>query len=76
MHYVKSGTNAYAEAAIPLASPFPTTFNIPDASHNAGGPGNAIAAVSSAMPISAVKARVRGEQPTRARTYADNPRLR
>ena len=37
MHYIASGGSAYAEAAIPLAAPFPTTFNIPDANHNAGG---------------------------------------
>lgn len=37
MHYVGSGASTYAEAAIPLASPFPTTFAIPDANHNAGG---------------------------------------
>ena len=37
MHYVNSGTNAYAEAAIPLAAPFPTSFNLPDVNHNAGG---------------------------------------
>lgn len=37
MHHVTSGASAYAEAAIPLAAPFPTTFAIPDASHNAGG---------------------------------------
>lgn len=37
MHYVNDGGSLYAEAAIPLAAPFPTTFNIPDANHNAGG---------------------------------------
>ena len=37
MHYVTNGGNAYAEAAIPLAAPFPTTFDIPNASHNPGG---------------------------------------
>lgn len=37
MHYVTSGVSAYAEAAIPLAAPFPTTFSIPDPNHNPGG---------------------------------------
>lgn len=37
MHYVTSGSNRYAEAALPLAAPFPTNFAIPDASHNVGG---------------------------------------
>jgi len=37
LHYVRSGAAFYPDAAIPLAEPFPTTFSIPDASHNPTG---------------------------------------
>jgi hypothetical protein len=37
MHYVPSGTTRYAEAAIPLAAPFATTFSIPDTNRNPSG---------------------------------------
>ncbi len=40
LHYVTSGSTYYAEAAIPLASPFPTTFNIPDIYHNPSSSAN------------------------------------
>lgn len=34
LHYVQSGSNYYADAAIPLAAPFPTSFAIPNPDHN------------------------------------------
>lgn len=37
LHYVTSGITRYPEVAIPLFSPFPTTFNIPDTNHNPSG---------------------------------------
>ncbi len=37
MHYVTSGSYKYSEAAIPLFSPFSTTFSIPDANRNVDG---------------------------------------
>jgi hypothetical protein len=37
MHYVPSGSARYAEAAIPLAAPFATTFSIPDTNRNPTG---------------------------------------
>ena len=37
MHYVTSGSARYAEAALPMVAPFPTTFSIPDANHNSTG---------------------------------------
>jgi len=37
LHYVRSGSLYYPDAAIPLYSPFPTSFNIPDPNHNSLG---------------------------------------
>ena len=37
LHYGLSGSTYYPDAAIPLAAPFPTSFAIPDASHNPAG---------------------------------------
>jgi hypothetical protein len=37
LHYVRSGSHLYPEAAIPLAAPFPGTFDIPDRDHNPDG---------------------------------------
>jgi len=37
IHYVMGGGAYYGDAAIPLKAPFPTTFNIPDNSHNPSG---------------------------------------
>lgn len=43
LHYVASGASRYAEAAIPLAAPFPLTFAIPDSNHNAAGTNQTVA---------------------------------
>jgi len=37
LHYVLHDASRYPDAAIPLSSPFPDTFSIPDANHNPSG---------------------------------------
>lgn len=37
LHYVKSSGRYFADAAIPLFAPFPTTFDVPDSDHNLAG---------------------------------------
>jgi len=37
LHYVKQGSTFYPDAAIPLGSPFPDSFAMPDPNHNPSG---------------------------------------
>ncbi|MCP4451755.1 MAG: hypothetical protein GY809_09860, partial [Planctomycetes bacterium] len=42
LHYVTQGNHRYPDAAIPLGSPLPRQFDIPDATHNPEGVNQAV----------------------------------